>query len=58
MYRERGSHSRGGHPTQDTPRMSTARVKQEEETDTRIRQESNMKYERKNRGLYKEKSPK
>ena len=32
----RGSHARGMHPTQDTSRMGTARVKQEEEADTRI----------------------
>ena len=35
-YRERGSHARGVHPTQDTSRIGAARVKQEEETDTRI----------------------
>ena len=36
--RERGSHGRGVYPTrtQDTSRMGTARVKQEEEADTRI----------------------
>ena len=34
--RERGSHARGVYPTHDTWRMGTARVKQEEETDTRI----------------------
>ena len=33
-YRERGSNARGVHPTQYTSRMETARVKQEEETDT------------------------
>ena len=31
--RERGSHARGVYPTQDTSRMGTARVKQEEEAD-------------------------
>ena len=35
-YRERGSHARGGDPTQYTSRMGIARVKQEEETDLRI----------------------
>ena len=34
--RERGSHARDVHPTQDTSRMETARVKEEEEVDTRI----------------------
>ena len=35
-YRERGSHARGMYPTQNTLRMGTARVKQEEETNTKI----------------------
>ena len=30
---ERGSHARGVYPTQDTSRMRTVRVKQEEEID-------------------------
>ena len=34
--RERESHARGVYPTQDTSHIGTARVKQEEETDTRI----------------------
>ena len=34
--RERGYHARGVYPTQDTSRMGTARVKQEEEADMRI----------------------
>ena len=34
--RERGSHARGVHPTQYISRMETARVKEEEEEDTRI----------------------
>ena len=38
-YRERGFHARGVYPTQYTSRMGTARVKQEEEADTRIMQE-------------------
>ena len=38
--REQGSRARGVYPTQDTSRMGTARVKQEEEADTRIMQES------------------
>ena len=37
--RERGSHARGVHPTQDTSRTRTARVKQEEKTDLRIMRE-------------------
>ena len=35
-YRERRSHARGVHPTQYTSRLGTARMKQEEEADTRI----------------------
>ena len=35
-YRERGSHARGVYPSQDTSRMGTARVRQEQETDTTI----------------------
>ena len=41
-YRERGfhdSHARGAYPAQDTWRMGTARVKQEEEADTKIMRE-------------------
>ena len=34
--RERESHARGVYPTQDTARLETARIKQEEETDKRI----------------------
>ena len=34
--RDRGSHARGVYPSQDTSRMGTATVKQEEEADTRI----------------------
>ena len=34
--RDRGSHARGVYPTQDTSRIEKARVKQEEEADTRI----------------------
>ena len=44
------------HPTQDTSRMGTARVKQEEEADTRIMQESSKKYGRKGRENEGEKS--
>ena len=43
-YRERGPHARGVYPTQDT---HTARVKQEEETDTGIMQEGSKKSGRK-----------
>ena len=35
-YREQGSYARSVHPTQDTPRMGTAMIKQEEKVDTRI----------------------
>ena len=35
-YRERGFHARGVYPTQDTSLTETARVKQEEEADTKI----------------------
>ena len=35
-YRERGFHARDAYPTQDTSRMKTPRVKQEEEADTSI----------------------
>ena len=35
-YRKRGSHARGVYPTQDTPRMGTAMMTQEEETETRL----------------------
>ena len=35
-YRERGSHERGVHPTQDTSRMGTARVKEEEKANIRV----------------------
>ena len=35
-YSERGSHARGVYPTQYTSRIGTARMKQEEEADTRI----------------------
>ena len=35
-YWERGSHSRCVYPTQDTLRMGTARMKREEEADTKI----------------------
>ena len=49
-YWERGSHARGVYPIQDTLRMGTARVRQEEETDTRIIvKEYSMKYGRKER---------
>ena len=33
--RERGSHARGVYPTQNTSLMETARMKQEEQADTR-----------------------
>ena len=49
-YRELGSYAQGVYPAQYTSRMGTARVKQEEETDTRIMPESSKKFERKGRG--------
>ena len=36
LYRERVSHARNVYSTQDTSRMETVRVEQEEEADTRI----------------------
>ena len=39
-YRERKSHAQGIYPTQYTLRMRTVRMKQKEETDTRMMQES------------------
>ena len=58
-YRERGSHARGTYvyPTQYTSRMGVERVKQEEETDTKIMRESSKKSGRKERGHVGEKSP-
>ena len=38
-YRERGSHIRGVYPTQYTSRIETARMKQEEEADTKNNKE-------------------
>ena len=52
-YRERGSHAQGVYPTQYTSRMGTVRIKQKEETDTRITQESSKKSGRKERGRAK-----
>ena len=42
--RERGSHVRSVYPTQYSSRMGTAKVKQEEEPDTRIMQERSKKF--------------
>ena len=50
---ERGSHARGVYLTQYTSHMGTARVKQEEEANTRIMLESSKKYGRKERRYYK-----
>ena len=55
-YRERGSHARGVYPTQHTSRMGTAKMKGEEETDTRIMHESSKKSGRKESGHEEEKS--
>ena len=41
--RERGSYARGVYPTQDTSRMGTVRVKQEEETDKNNKSNINNK---------------
>ena len=49
-YRERGSHAQGVNPTQHTSLMRKVRVKQEEERDTRIMQESSKKFVGKERG--------
>ena len=46
-YSERGSHAQSVYPTQDTSRMRASRLKQEEEN-------SSIKYEKKERGHYKE----
>ena len=35
-YRERRSHARGVHLTQDTTRMGAARMKEEKEADTKV----------------------
>ena len=57
-YRERGSYARDVHSTQYTSRLGTARVKQEEETDTRVMQQSIVRnMEERNVGT-KGKSPK
>ena len=56
MDRERGSHARGLYPTQYSSFIGTVRVKQEEETDTRIMKESSKKFGRKERGHDGEKS--
>ena len=40
--REQGSHARGVYPTQDSSRMGTASVKQEEETDKNKRVVRNL----------------
>ena len=53
---ERKFHERGVYPTQYTSGMGTARVKQEEEADTSIMQESSKKSGRKERGHEGEKS--
>ena len=45
--RERELRARGEYPTQDTSRMATVRVKQEEEADSRMK--AREKYERKER---------
>ena len=55
-YRDRGSHAQGVYPTQYSSRMETARVKQEEETDRRIIQESSKKSGRKEWGHEEEES--
>ena len=54
--RERGSHARGVYPTQYTSRMGAAKMKWEEEAETRIMQESSKKSGRKESGHEEEKS--
>ena len=54
--RERGSHARSVHPTQYTSRMGTAKMKGEEEAETRIMQERSKKSGRKESGHEEEKS--
>ena len=49
-YGERASHAQGVYPAQDTSRMGAARMKQEEEADTRIIQESSKEFGRKECG--------
>ena len=49
-YRERGSHAQGVDSIQYSSRMGTVRKKQQEETDTRIMQESFKKSGRNKRG--------
>ena len=55
-YWERKSHARGVYPTQYISRMGTARMKQGEEANTRIIQESSKRSGRKERGHEGEKS--
>ena len=54
-FRERGSHARDVYSTQDTSHMETKRVKQKEEADTGLVQDS-MKFKRKESGHKGEKS--
>ena len=56
--RERGSHARSVYPTQDSPRIETARIKQEEETDTRITVIEQYEIQKKSNVDTKGKSPK
>ena len=49
-YRERGYRARGVYLTQDTSRMETAMVKQEEDADARIIGKEWYKHRRKERG--------
>ena len=55
-YREPRFHARGVYPTRDTSRMGTARVKEDEEADTRIIVKSSKKSGRKRRVHEGEKS--
>ena len=55
--RKRGSYAQGVYPTQDTSRMGSVRVKQEEKSNTKTITMKSMKFGRKESG-YKGESPK
>ena len=50
-YREQGYHARGVYPTQDTPRVGTVRVKQEEEADKNNSERIVRNMEERNKGM-------
>ena len=53
-YRGRRFHARGMYSTQDNSRMGTARVKQQEEADTRIIVYEHYEIWKEGKGYYKE----